>query len=102
MAMARALPREAEGACRDDHPLDLRRAPGMVAERSAVDAVDLAGERRPLTRLDLPARSKELHSALREFRLELLGDRRVQVPAVSARALVLQQPLDLHADGQVG
>ncbi len=48
------LPRQPEGAGGDDHPLHLRRAAGVVAERSPVDAVDLARERGPLTRLDLP------------------------------------------------
>ena len=86
----------------DDHALHLRRAAGVVAERAPVDAVDLARPAAPTPRLDLPERAEDLHAPLSELGLELLGDRLVQVTPYRARALVPEQLLDLHADGEIG
>src|SRR4051794_3607284 len=74
----------------------------MVAERTAVEPVDLTRQRRPFATLDLTQRAEDLHARLRELGLELLEDRRVQVESVVALTLVPEHLLDLDADGEVG
>src|SRR5438874_1865597 len=98
--MVGSLSRKTERACRDDHPLHLRRTSRVVAERSPVDPIDLTRQWCPSARLHLCERPQDLHARLRELGLELLQDRLVEVPAIPAVVFVAQHLVDLDTDGE--